>query len=137
MAIIRNRFTRSVTGRTMEQVRDRPAEGAGMNPTLETLLSETLRDLQDRRRFPESTYRVQFHTGFPFRAAAQIASYLHDLGVTHCYASPYLQARPGSTHGYDIINHNALNPEIGSEADYAAWTAALKEHALGQIVDIV
>ena len=64
--------------------------------------------------FPESTYRVQFHAGFTFRDALHIVPYLHDLGITHLYASPLLQARPGSTHGYDITNHQTFNPELGT-----------------------
>src|SRR5205085_10565741 len=59
------------------------------------------------------------------------------LGISHAYASPYLKASTGSLHGYDIIDHNQLNPEIGNEDDYAAWIAALSEHGLGQILDIV
>jgi (1->4)-alpha-D-glucan 1-alpha-D-glucosylmutase len=90
-----------------------------------------------RQRLPEATYRLQFHTGFTFRQAAAIAGYLHDLGITHCYASPYLKARPGSTHGYDIIDHHHLNPEIGSGEDYAAFVEALHQNDLGQILDIV
>jgi len=80
---------------------------------------------------------LQLHAGFTFRDAEAIVPYLRELGVTHCYTSPYLQARHGSTHGYDIINHNALNPEIGSEAEHASWTAALRRHDMGQILDIV
>src|SRR5258707_421218 len=83
------------------------------------------------RHLPEATYRLQFHAGFTFRDAQRIVPYLRDLGITHCYASPYLRARPGSTHGYDIIDHASLNPEIGSTADYNALVAALKEHGLG------
>ncbi len=66
-----------------------------------------------------------------------IIPYLRDLGITHVYASPYLKARPGSTHGYDITDHQLLNPEIGTEEDYAAWLAALRDHHMGQILDIV
>src|SRR6266446_5223898 len=83
--------------------------------------------IRAQRRFPESTYRLQFHAGFTFRDACRLVPYLHDLGITDCYASPYLRARPGSTHGYDIQDHRCLNPEIGSEADYAAWTDALRQ----------
>src|SRR5665213_1057706 len=85
----------------------------------------------------ESTYRLQFHAGFTFRDAARIVPYLRDLGITHVYSSPFLTARPGSMHGYDIIDHNAINPEIGSREDYDAWIAALKRHGLGQILDMV
>ncbi|MBI1832508.1 MAG: malto-oligosyltrehalose synthase, partial [Planctomycetes bacterium] len=90
-----------------------------------------------KRRLPESTYRVQFHAGFTFSDAARIAPYLRELGVSHCYASPYLKARPGSLHGYAITDHQQLNPEIGTTDDYGAWIAALERNGLGQILDIV
>ena len=51
---------------------------------------------------------------FGFDQAAALAPYLAELGISHVYCSPYLKARPGSTHGYDLVNHNALNPELGS-----------------------
>jgi (1->4)-alpha-D-glucan 1-alpha-D-glucosylmutase len=108
-----------------------------MNDLAETLLSDALTLIAARRRLPEATYRLQLHAGFTFGAAAALTDYLHDLGVTHCYASPYLQPRPGSTHGYDIVNHRALNPEIGSENDYDAWTGSLHAAGMGQILDIV
>ena len=63
--------------------------------------------------------------------------YLAALGISHCYASPYLRARPGSTHGYDIIDHNKLNPEIGTDEDFERFVSALHEHGMGQILDIV
>src|SRR3954468_10238077 len=108
-----------------------------MDPTAEQLLTRTLQDIAARRRLPGATYRLQFHAGFTFRAAAGLAPYLRDLGVTHCYASPYLKARPGSQHGYDIIDHRVLNPEIGTDEDYAAFVDALRQHGLGQILDTV
>src|ERR1700748_433122 len=64
---------------------------------------------------PLSTYRFQFHSGFQFEEAPKLVPYLAQLGVAHCYASPILKARAGSPHGYDIIDHQQLNPEIGSE----------------------
>ncbi len=91
----------------------------------------------DGRPVPRATYRLQFNTAFGFAEAAQLAPYLAELGVSHVYCSPYLKARPGSTHGYDIVDHNALNPELGSEADFAAMTAAFRKHGLGQILDFV
>jgi (1->4)-alpha-D-glucan 1-alpha-D-glucosylmutase len=90
-----------------------------------------------RKSFPEATYRLQFHAGFTFRDACRVVGYLKDLGVSHCYASPYLKARPGSTHGYDIIDHRQLNPEIGGPEDHEAFLQALREHDLGQILDMV
>src|SRR5215207_403443 len=89
------------------------------------------------RRIPTATYRLQFNHTFTFRQAAQIVSYLHDLGISDCYASPYLKAAPQSMHGYDIIDHRILNPEIGSEMEYGAFVAELRRHNMGQLLDIV
>ncbi len=86
---------------------------------------------------PRATYRLQFHHGFTFRAAAALVPYLHDLGISDAYASPFLKARPGSTHGYDITDHRQLNPEIGSEDDFNAWAGALAERGMGILLDIV
>ncbi len=86
---------------------------------------------------PRATYRLQFHAGFGFADAARIAPYLAALGVSHVYASPYLKARPGSTHGYDITDHRALNPELGDEAAFQAMCAAFQAHGLSQILDFV
>ncbi len=110
-----------------------------MDPTqlAETLLTQVTDAATSRRQFPESTYRLQFHAGFTFRDARDIVPYLRDLGITHAYASPYLKARPGSTHGYDIIDHSVLNPEIGTPDDFEAMVAALHAHGLGQILDTV
>ena len=89
------------------------------------------------RPAPRATYRLQLTKDFGFAAAARLVPYLAALGVSHLYASPYLKARPGSTHGYDIVDHNALNPELGSEDDFRAMVDALKAHGLGQILDFV
>ncbi len=86
---------------------------------------------------PRATYRLQFHAGFRFRDAAALASYLARLGISHVYASPWLKARPGSSHGYDIVDHTALNPELGEEADFRAMCDAFRRHGLGQILDFV
>src|SRR5215204_2218558 len=89
------------------------------------------------RRVPDATYRLQFNQRFTFRDAKTVTAYLHDLGVSDVYASPYFRARADSTHGYDIANHNSLNPAIGSEAEYEAYVGALRVHGLGQILDFV
>jgi len=86
---------------------------------------------------PTATYRLQLNRTFTFRHAAEIVPYLSALGISHCYASPYLRARPGSTHGYDIIDHNALNPELGTPEDYEHFVTELHRHDMGQILDIV
>lgn len=90
-----------------------------------------------RRRLPCSTYRLQFNKDFTFRDAAAIVPYLDALGITHCYASSFLKAMPGSTHGYDVIDPLSLNPEIGTEEDLRAFVAALHERGMGLILDIV
>ncbi len=108
-----------------------------MDQVIRALLGQTAEETARRRRLPEATYRLQFHAEFTFRDAERIVPYLHDLGITHCYASPYLKARPGSRHGYDIVNHQVLNPEIGTEADYDAFVRALRDHGMGQILDTV
>src|SRR5690349_21280831 len=84
-----------------------------------------------------ATYRLQFTRDFGFADAARIAPYLAALGISHVYASPYLRARPGSTHGYDIVAHDQLNPELGSTEDFARMNEAFAAHGLGQILDFV
>ena len=86
---------------------------------------------------PQSTYRVQLHAGFTFDDATAIVPYLHELGVSHLYTSPFLKARAGSTHGYDIVDHNALNPEIGDAAAFEALCERLREHGMHQLADVV
>lgn len=86
---------------------------------------------------PSATYRLQFNHAFTFADAAELIAYLHTLGISHVYASPFLKARAGSLHGYNIVDHNALNPEIGTEADYKAYIERLHHFGMGQIVDIV
>ncbi len=88
-------------------------------------------------RIPLSTYRLQFSRDFTFSQATELVPYLAALGISHCYASPYLRARPGSTHGYDIIDHNKLNPEIGTDEDFERFVSALHQQGMGQILDIV
>ena len=85
----------------------------------------------------ESTYRLQFHKDFTFADATRIVRYLAKLGVTHLYASPYMKAVPGSTHGYDVIDPCQLNPEIGTRADYDVLLSAIQTHGMKHILDIV
>ncbi len=86
---------------------------------------------------PRATYRFQFNREFTFAQATELVPYLAALGISHCYASPYLKARPGSGHGYDIVDHAALNPEIGTPEDYDRFVTALHVHGMGQILDVV
>src|SRR4030065_1549423 len=80
------------------------------------------------RKIPLATYRLQFNHQFKFSDAKSIVSYLHELGISDCYASPYFKARKGSLHGYDILDHNNLNPEIGSEKDYNKFIEELRQY---------
>ena len=77
------------------------------------------------------------HAGFGFDAAGEIADYLRDLGVTHLYSSPYLQAGKGSTHGYDVLDHSQPNAELGGVEAHRRLCEALGRAGLGQILDIV
>lgn len=86
---------------------------------------------------PIATYRVQLTAAFDFDAAAAIVPYLKSLGITHLYASPFMKARQGSTHGYDIVDHTMINPELGGDAAFEGLSRALKQHGLGLILDFV
>ena len=86
---------------------------------------------------PVATYRVQFNKDFRFSDAAVIIPYLLELGISDLYASPYFEARSGSFHGYDITDPSKINPEIGTEEEYEHFTGILKQHGMGQILDIV
>ncbi len=94
--------------------------------------------IQERRRWPVATYRLQFQPGtLTFRDAAAVAPYLDELGISHLYASPCRKARSGCGHGYAIVDYGQLDPQLGSAEDYRAMLEALRGRGLGQIVDIV
>ncbi|WP_246734056.1 alpha-amylase family glycosyl hydrolase, partial [Oharaeibacter diazotrophicus] len=84
-----------------------------------------------------ATYRVQFSTAFTFDDARRLVPYFRDLGISHLYASPIFQARAGSAHGYDVVDHDAVSPELGGEAGLRRLAEALHAAGLGLIVDIV
>jgi (1->4)-alpha-D-glucan 1-alpha-D-glucosylmutase len=86
---------------------------------------------------PVSTYRLQLHAAFPFAAAERASAYLARLGTGAVYTSPYFTAMPGSTHGYDICDHNAINPELGGADAHKQFTDCLRVRGLGHIVDFV
>jgi (1->4)-alpha-D-glucan 1-alpha-D-glucosylmutase len=86
---------------------------------------------------PRATYRLQLTADFDFDAAAATVPYLKDLGISHVYASPFTKARKGSTHGYDVVDHTKLNPELGGEAGFERLSAALRQYDLGLILDFV
>lgn len=83
------------------------------------------------------TYRLQLHAGFGFDDAAAVADYLATLGISHLYSSPYLQAAPGSTHGYDVVDHHRVNVELGGPDAHRRFCEALGRHDLGQVLDVV
>jgi (1->4)-alpha-D-glucan 1-alpha-D-glucosylmutase len=84
-----------------------------------------------------ATARLQFHKDFPLDQGTELVPYFSRLGISHFYASPLLRARPGSTHGYDIVDHNEINPELGGEAALRRLVERLREHGMGLILDIV
>jgi (1->4)-alpha-D-glucan 1-alpha-D-glucosylmutase len=84
-----------------------------------------------------ATYRLQLHRDFSFDDAAAVVDYVAALGVSHVYCSPYLQAAPGSTHGYDVVDPGRVNEELGGEAGRRRLLAALATAGLGQVLDIV
>jgi len=86
---------------------------------------------------PLATYRLQLHPGFDFDAAAAVVGYLADLGVSHVYLSPVLQAAPGSTHGYDVVDHSRVSEELGGASGHARLVEAIAAAGLGQVLDIV
>ncbi|WP_047865948.1 malto-oligosyltrehalose synthase [Rubrobacter aplysinae] len=88
-------------------------------------------------RIPRATYRVQLNGDFTFSDAAGIVPYLDSLGVSHLYSSPYTRSREGSSHGYDVVDHNELDPEVGGVEGYARLVDALSERGMGQILDFV
>jgi (1->4)-alpha-D-glucan 1-alpha-D-glucosylmutase len=90
-----------------------------------------------RRAVPASTYRLQLRPDFGFLAAAGQAAYLADLGVTHAYLSPILQAGPGSTHGYDVVDHARISADLGGEDDFRAMAGQFGARGIGIVADVV
>lgn len=86
---------------------------------------------------PIATYRLQLTANFDFDAAAAVVPYLKALGISHVYASPFTKARKGSTHGYDVVDHTRINPELGGDEGFERFSETLKKHDLGLILDFV
>jgi (1->4)-alpha-D-glucan 1-alpha-D-glucosylmutase len=93
--------------------------------------------MKRRSHIPLATYRLQLNRDFTFAQATALVPYLSRLGISHCYISPCLKARAGSMHGYDIVDHNSFNPEIGSAQDFDRFVSVLHENGMGLILDIV
>src|SRR5947199_99322 len=134
-------FTRTAAARIPARALERPLAARAR------AVSRPGRRARPRRRadaaerhdlvIPRATYRLQLNAGFTFRDATALVPYLASLGVSHVYCSPYFRARAGSTHGYDVVDHNSFNPEIGDRADFEEFVAALRSHGMGHVVDIV
>ncbi|MDY6783826.1 MAG: malto-oligosyltrehalose synthase [Cyanobacteriota bacterium] len=88
-------------------------------------------------RIPAATYRIQFNPNFGFTAAKHIVYYLKELGISDLYASPIFQPRKGSSHGYDVVDPNQLNPELGTEAEFETLVEEVQRHDMGWLQDIV
>ena len=88
-------------------------------------------------RIPSATYRIQLNKDFPFAQARKILDYLHQLGISDVYLSPILASRKGSNHGYDVIDPSRINPDLGSEEEFAALQSELQAHHMGLVLDIV
>ncbi|GIV96085.1 MAG: maltooligosyl trehalose synthase [Herpetosiphonaceae bacterium] len=103
----------------------------------EAVVSAIAAEILSQRRIPCATYRLQFNQDFTFYDAAELIPYLYDLGISDCYASPLLKPRSGSSHGYDICDHGRLNPALGGEEGFEIFSAALRQHHMGLILDTV
>jgi len=90
-----------------------------------------------RLRIPGAVYRLQFNRQFPFHSATKLVPYLYALGITDIYSSPLLEAKKGSTHGYDVTNPNSLNPELGGKEEFDRMNSTLKLYEMGLLMDIV
>ena len=88
-------------------------------------------------RIPGSTYRIQFNPSFGFQEAKEIVPYLAELGISDLYASPIFRARKGSSHGYDVVDQNWINPDLGTEYDFEELAKELAKHELGWLQDII
>ncbi len=88
-------------------------------------------------RIPAATYRIQFNSAFGFEAARKIIDYLAELGISDLYASPIFKAKAGSTHGYDVVDPNQINPELGTEENFETLVSELQHHDMGWLQDIV
>lgn len=132
LAVFRNRAHLLPSERVEERMStpiDLPA------PEADALFDETLANI--RTPPPRATYRLQLQPGFGFDDARRVLPYLRALGVGAVYASPFFQAREGSTHGYDITRHDAVSEALGGEGAFERFAEALRTEGLGLVVDFV
>ncbi|MGE0757199.1 MAG: malto-oligosyltrehalose synthase [Pirellulaceae bacterium] len=117
-----------------------PPKSQAVRDGAETTVPEVVRRVQEiieQTPLPVATYRLQFSRDFTFADATKLVPYLHNLGISHVYASPYLRSTKGSQHGYDIVDHTRLDPELGTDADFHALVGALRAHRMGHLLDLV
>lgn len=103
---------------------------------IDRILAEVT-DVIAAQRLPTATYRLQLNRDFTFKCATGLVEYFANLGISHLYLSPIFEARSGSSHGYDVVNHSAINPEIGTIDDFRALAQSVRKHGLGLILDVV
>lgn len=118
---------------TSEQANDRPVGSSRPDRSI----ADEIERLSSKRRVPCTTYRCQFNADFTLDHAAELVDYLHDLGVTHVYASPLFTARAGSTHGYDVCDPTRIGLAVGGQEALDRLSARLAEHDMGLLLDIV
>ncbi|MBX7168955.1 MAG: malto-oligosyltrehalose synthase [Pirellulales bacterium] len=104
---------------------------------VQSLVEAVLERVRVRAPAPGATYRLQFHHGMDFRRAASLVSYLRDLGITHIYASPLLQARPGTAHGYDLCDFSRFDESLGGDADFLQFARTVRGAGMYLILDLV
>lgn len=125
------------------EVERKNAEDESTSPSPPGLETEVQRligaatEVLSRQHLPVATYRVQMNRDFTLRQAVEVIPYLAELGITDLYSSPLLKAARGSNHGYDVVAHDELNPEIGTPADLESLSLRLKEMGMGMILDVV
>lgn len=107
------------------------------NARIDQIAERVLELVKRGKAVPRATYRLQFHNGCGFRDAAAVVPYLHALGISHVYASPVWHARPGSTHGYDVCNHQEFDPALGGGTGWDEFQAALRTFEMGVLLDVV
>ncbi len=112
-------------------------ENATNAELVETVFNEVKNLMSERQHFPTATYRTQFNRHFTFKQATEQLNYLSKLGISDLYASPYFRARADSMHGYDICDHNSLNPSIGTPEEYEQMVNELHRQGMSQMLDIV
>jgi len=102
----------------------------------DAIVTEVARELRERK-LPVATYRVQFSRSFRLHEAVGLVPYLRDLGISHIYASPLLRANRDSSHGYDVVAHDEIDPNLGGEEGLRALVEALHQNGMGLILDFV